>query len=180
MGFFSWKTADTKEDILNVHTGKHKTVYLLQPDGMNIEEVAYNGYGEFGNTSAYEWLAKNSVKLEVLNKAKKLNIPFRTLGIYMNDKYYIDTNTGLKYSYMLSELFDDLHTFDNYNSKIDGHTINSLIESKRFEEHSLEDYLGKIKYPLKFSFNKNAKYNELPMSVNAENQGFFLEEDEDE
>jgi hypothetical protein len=49
MGFFSWKTADTDESIANVHTGNHKTVFLLQPDGAEpIEDRAYDGYGRFG------------------------------------------------------------------------------------------------------------------------------------
>lgn len=65
MGFFSWKTADSKESVLNVHSchaNAGKTVYLLQPNGQEpIAESAYNGYGMFGGLDAYAWLAKQNI-----------------------------------------------------------------------------------------------------------------------
>ena len=121
MGFFSWKTADTKESILNVHTGEHRTVYLLQPDGKPpIEETAYDGYGIFGGVDAYVWLADNN-----LNTA--------SIRVWDGD----DAVRGYGVSM--------------------GCSPNVIL-----------------KYPLKFSFNKNAVYEELDASENCPNQGFFL------
>lgn len=59
MGFFSWKTADTKESIANVHAQPNqRPVYLLQPKGCEpIKCSVYDGYGVFGGIDAYEWLA---------------------------------------------------------------------------------------------------------------------------
>lgn len=116
MGFFSWKTADTKKPINNVHGRKPHTriVYLLQPDKQPpIQETAYDGYGMFGGIDAYAWLARMN-----------LNI-------------------------------------DGSDDDIRGDGI------------SLQ-YSGKpIEYPLKFSFNKDAKYEDLPASEDDPNQGFF-------
>ena len=59
MGFFSWKTADTRETVWNRYSDHGcRTVYLLQPNGgLNIREDAYEGYGDFGGVDVYEWLA---------------------------------------------------------------------------------------------------------------------------
>ena len=120
MGFFSWKTADTNESILNRfacedHGIPVKTVYLLQPNGLPpIEETSYEGYGVFGEIDAYSWLAS-----------------MKGLGD--------DRMDGI-----------DL-AFDNPDQ---------------------------IEFPLKFSFNKNAKYEELPASEDCPYQGYFIDEED--
>lgn len=176
MGFFSWNTSDTQESIMNIHSGLCKTVYMLQPNGLpNIKEVSYEGYGDFGGIDAYDWIADKNIKEDILNKAQKLGIEKRLLGIYIDSKYYLDTRSNKKYSYMLSELFDDLNPFPNngnYGSDCDGVEINKLIKDGIWVAKPLSDFLGEIKYPLKFSFDENAKYENLPAANIAENQGF--------
>ena len=108
MGFYSFKTADTNESICNVHTGKHRPVYLLMPDGNHILECAYQGYGIFGGHRAYDLLAE--------------------MNGYEGD--------GL-----------DLHYSDRYND---------------------------LPFQLKFSFDPNANYHDLPASEDCEAQGYFL------
>lgn len=58
MGFFSWHTNDTDEPIMNAHTGKHKTVYMLDDKGNSWKEDEYDGYGDFGGKDFYELLAE--------------------------------------------------------------------------------------------------------------------------
>ena len=175
MGFFSWKTSDTNKAIRNIYAGGCKTVYLLQPNGKPpIKETAYEGHGEFGGVDAFDWLADNNIEKSILDKAEKLNIEKRLLGIYINSDYYIDTRDGKKFSYMLSELFEDLNPFPgNYGSKYKGTEINALIKDGIWKKSSFEDYFGKVKHPLKFSFSKDASYEELPASQIDENQGYF-------
>lgn len=59
MGFFSWKTADTKKSIANVSSGQPTmTVYLTAPDGTQFKEDDYEGYGDFGGKDIYELVAE--------------------------------------------------------------------------------------------------------------------------
>jgi len=67
MGFFSWKTADTKKSINNIHSRRpHKrTVYMLQPNGGDpIAENDYDGYGIFNGIDAYAWLARMNLAVK--------------------------------------------------------------------------------------------------------------------
>lgn len=59
MGFFSFKTSDTKKSIANSFS-KRKTfnVHLITPDGQVFTESNYEGYGEFGGKDYYELLAE--------------------------------------------------------------------------------------------------------------------------
>lgn len=60
MGFFSFKTNDTKRSIPNVYQDVRETfgVYMLDDKGNHWYEPAYEGYGTFGGKSFYELLAE--------------------------------------------------------------------------------------------------------------------------
>ena len=55
MGFFSFKTDDTKESIWNRYSGHPvKAVYLVNPlTGEYWKESSYDGYGEFGGKDIF-------------------------------------------------------------------------------------------------------------------------------
>lgn len=54
MGFFSWKTSDTKRSICNnSSTRKPFTVHMITKDGQIFTEHDYEGYGEFGGKDIY-------------------------------------------------------------------------------------------------------------------------------
>lgn len=62
MGFFSWKTSDTKKSISNVYSIRGALpIYLITPQNEKIYEKAYEGYGDFGNYDAYALLARWNV-----------------------------------------------------------------------------------------------------------------------
>lgn len=110
MGFFSFKTADTKQSIMNQHTDECKPVYMLQPNGEeSILDVSYDGYGNIGGVDVYDWLAQRN------------GGEGRDFGINL-----------------------------------------------AFSENKPENYV-----PLKFSFNKDAIYEELPASEDCPRQGYF-------
>ena len=177
MGFFSWDTADTNESIMNECSNSGaETVYMLNPNGKNIREDSYEGYGEFGGVDAYEFLALNNIDAAILKRAKDLNIELRMLGIYLDYKYYIDARTNKKYCYVFSDLFTDLNGFKNYGVEVGGVEINTLIKNKVWVEMPLSDYLGEIKTPLKFSYD-DIDYHSVGASKTADNQGFFEEEE---
>lgn len=59
MGFFSWKTCDTKRSICNAHSGRQTfDVYMIDNKGNVWHEPDYNGYGIFGGKDYYELLAE--------------------------------------------------------------------------------------------------------------------------
>ena len=59
MGFFSWKTQDTRKSIANRHSLRGTfPVYMVDNKGNEWEELDYNGYGEFGGKDFYELLAE--------------------------------------------------------------------------------------------------------------------------
>ena len=60
MGFFSWKTLDTKESISNAYSSRGALpVVMVNPlNGEMYEENSYDGYGVFGNKDYYELLAE--------------------------------------------------------------------------------------------------------------------------
>jgi len=177
MGNFSWKTSDTKKAIKIC-----MKAYLLQPNGKKaIEELSYEGYGDFGGVDAFDWLALNNATVDVLSRANKLNREIRDIGIYMSDFYYEDSRDGRKFSFQLSELVDDLSFFiddegerTNYGGIYTGISINKLISSGVWVKKPFSDLLcvdGEIKYPLKFSFNPDAVYEELPAAEMDPRQG---------
>ena len=57
----------------------------------------------------------------------------------------------------------------------------SNAEADEHDRHiGIDLQLNEIKYPLKFSFDENAVYEDLQASESCPNQGFFYPEDEDE
>lgn len=75
MGFFSWKTSDTKESISNKHSVLGALpVYLVTPDNEKIFEPDYDGYGVFGGHDVFALLAK-------------WNVPEKCTGNEARDRY---------------------------------------------------------------------------------------------
>lgn len=59
MGFFSWKTSDTKKSICNAHSGRKVfTVHMITENGLIFTEEEYDGYGVFGGQDIYELIAE--------------------------------------------------------------------------------------------------------------------------
>ena len=121
MGFSSFLTSDTKESIWNVYTGRSRTVYMLQPNGLPpIEEKAYQGYMVFGGVDVFEWIAR------INNLA----------GLTSDEEY---RNAGL----------------------------NLLYDEERSDGYFMP----------RFSFDKNAIYEDLPDAEFCPYQGFFSDEE---
>lgn len=59
MGFFSWKTSDTKRSITNNSSGIGTfKVTMILPDNSRVTEDDYEGYGIFGGKDFYAEVAK--------------------------------------------------------------------------------------------------------------------------
>ena len=174
MGFFSWNTADTKQSIPNKFSNEEtKTVYLLQPDRLPLVESAYEGYGVFGGTDAYEWLAIENYGDK---KYKKLAITVDCGGRFIihNELYYVGSKSLPKEDaeMMAPDKIEKLRFFESYDDIIPNSgnkTVNMVIESRECEFEKFPPF----KYPLKFSFKPTARYDALPASEQCEHQGYF-------
>ena len=181
MGFFSWKTADSGESIANAHIGFCRPVYLLQPGGEPpIAEPSYDGYGHFGSVDAFEWLARYNLpedRLRALTEEEDL----RMAGIMLDSdrSHFLDTVTRLKVAiFHDASLVDPTIRFLNVNyaqplPDFGNKSANEHIESGRFKPMAFE-----VAFPLKFSFNPKAVYEDLPASKSDPAQGYFYDEDE--
>ncbi len=182
MGYFSWLTADTKQSIrVNVS----KKVYLLRPNGqLPIIEDYYDGFGNFGDIDAYDWLAENNLPEQYMEKAKKLiqenpnnsNYELRLIGISLDcGVFYMDEITGKRYCYnpFVAALFN-FTPFLSYDMVLlGGKTVNQLIKSKKLKAFPVSTMINGLKYPLKFSYNEDATYELLSASETCSKQGFL-------
>lgn len=182
MGFFSWKTCDTNESIPVAASGRvDKPVYLLQPNGQApIEEPCYEGYGEFGGVDANVWLAKANAPLLGIDSSGMDEDEVRSIGISLDvGTAIIDTETKQIWS-----IFNDdraivggnffAGTYDEVIPEL-GDTANNLAKSGRFKSVHIRDLID-LKYPLKFSFDPKAVYEEHEASAICEHQGYFYED----
>lgn len=182
MGISSWLTADTKESVSigGFIGGKSKPVYLLQPGAEeHIEEYFYDGYGSFGEVNAYAWLAE-----------KNMGIYSSSLGVSIDSGDFVspdgvrffhckinkskaELESFLKFLPKGSTL-NDSDGFETYSSCIDidgiSDTVNKHIDAGRLKVYPISTLLD-IKYPLKFSYNKDAIYEDLPASEDCPAQG---------
>lgn len=179
MGYFSWLTADTRESIANIDSKYSATdaVYLLQPNGKEpIAENEYEGYGVFGGVDAYVWIAEQNLNSEL--KSYLSDDELRDYGIAIDmGSYYEDINDGIKYSFHHNHLVDEVYAFEGNYETIQrkyGKTPNQLIKDGTWIEKPMRELLIKGEYfPLKFSYDKNAVYEDLPASEVCPNQGYF-------
>ncbi|USD58875.1 hypothetical protein J4N45_10070 [Vibrio sp. SCSIO 43140] len=183
MGFFSWKTADTRGSIWNKFTNKCRPVYLLQPDGKEpIFEPAYEGYGRFGGVDAHAWLALNNLP-SIVTHSLASDEELRLLGIKLacgfssviiNSVPFVlrsEESTLIALGlidgssrYVICETHQDVFNFNGEQM--------SVNEAKT-KFGNLKIPVPELKRPLKFSFKDTAHYESLPASKDCPKQGYF-------
>lgn len=180
MGFYSWKTADTESSIANIYSDQPiRTVYLLQPGGKApIEEAAYEGHGVFGGVNAMVWLAKANAESLGIGLTSMSEGQLTDIGISLSVGHcHIDSETGdvwhVYHDHRVvvpGQYFSG--TYDSIIPEL-GDTANNLIKSGRLVTHTVSELCG-LEFPLKFSFSKTARYEELPASKDCPYQGYFF------
>lgn len=181
MGFFSWLTCDTSESISNIHSDrKVRTVYMLQPGNeRHIEEPAYDGYGVFGGVAAYAWLARKNRHVladpsVVDNGERAIHIG---IGLGLSD-VFVHKDTGEVWHFFADNrcivpgnYFGG--RYDEYCEELDD-SPNGLIGSGVLVRKPIIEQV-ELKYPLKFSFNPQCKYEAHPASQDCPHQGYFYD-----
>lgn len=191
MGFFSWKTCDKDESIMNRHSGTfiNKPVYLLEPNGLEpISETCYDGYGVFGGVDAYEWLALRNTRQPFQRDVnsqmrRKIGILLESGGILLKENAFIDQQ-GFYHVYkpnlqLLPYLLgpvesDKIKPFRYYDELVVVDGIEATIVEHKANNRLVWVIDEDLAFPLKFSFNKNARYEDYPASKRCQHQGFFL------
>lgn len=186
MGFFSWKTCDTDESIPAAGSGRPmKPVYLLQPNGQPpVKEECYEGYGVFGGLDTFSWLVNTNAAALGIDLSKLDDDDVRSLGISLDVGHVCkDIKTGEIWSVFqdATSLVGGRYFAGNYAQVIPelGASASDLMASGRFKSVDIKEIVD-LKYPLKFSFNPKAAYEDLPASEICPDQGFFYEDDKDE
>lgn len=106
MGFFSWKTSDTKKSISN-HYSTEPTfpVYMRTEDGRCWVEKNYDGYGLFGGKDIYELIAELNGKT---HREDGINLVFQASK---RGEFEDAANAGIK----VPKLFEHENSqFENY------------------------------------------------------------------
>jgi len=169
MGFFSWKTSDTKESIVNEYSAGCVESFLLQPRqfGDNIKEQSYGGYGVFGGVDAFEWLAETNTGIK--DRDLGFSLLFGKLFPIPNGKFAINGTSDNKAlaSFLKQIGYENVVYFSTWDQIIEG-TGKSANDLSSEGVVRLSRY---IKYPLKFSFDENANYDKLEASEDCPNQG---------
>ena len=178
MGFFSWNTADTNDSIPSVYAGDDapnagKPVYLLQPNGLPpIKEVAYEGSGQFGGVDAYEWLAR--INFDSDDPRLAINAECGNYYYCKENNTYYTCTMHLEPETLAMALDIDVSKVQGFSHfeqvQPNGETPNMLVKNKHWETRKLS-----LKYPLKFSFNPKARYEDLPASTQCRYQGYFYD-----
>jgi hypothetical protein len=182
MGFFSWKTADTKESIANDKSGHpngRRPVYLLRPDGKgSVGGKPYGGYGFFDRVNAYKWLARNNTRFNSEHVGILLDCGDVAKG--HDGKYYMFGHDAEELALLKDHIGEDAEVV-HYSSGLDAITVNG--ETKTYNDwlaggeftRIYYSELVNIRYPLKFSYDPNAVYEDHPASENCPAQGFFYD-----
>ena len=85
MGFFSFKTSDTKESVSNIHSSKGAlSVKMIDDKGNEYIEREYDGYGVFNNKDYYELVSDMNPNLT--SDMDKLSDRDKGLTLCFDDK----------------------------------------------------------------------------------------------
>jgi hypothetical protein len=178
MGFFSFKTSDSKKSIPNVCSNKGTfEVHLITEDGQVFTEKEYEGYGVFGGRDIYTLIGemngvKGKTREEIRNKVFNGKITER--GV---------TNGKIKLAYQKD--------FENYESPIKaqgGKTANQLSKEgwESYGGSDLTDIASRgFKVPKLVETLPDKKdwkkiWDTLPYPADCKDQGFFYDDIEDE
>jgi len=173
MGFFSWRTSDTKQSIQNSHSSRNTfTVYMITEDGRVFKEEEYDGYGIFGGQDIYELVA------ELNNLPGKSADKKRSAAIDLLYETHIRKD-GRSYK-QGSGVGCDFFNWETPLKKEGGKTPNQLVKEgwERFYPNGYGDWnkaaQNGIKLPKLVRQKKSlGRFYEFPYPENCEYQGYF-------
>jgi len=165
MGQFSW--LDCKNTSRQILDDVWEDVYVLVPKefgGGHIREEYYDGYGRFGGKDIYDLVA--DWNREYLSKHPNHFLPYakRRIGDYSWYPAYADLS---KTREEVLAAFGENHFMPEWRS--------IGIEIACYDEDA-----ESLPYPIKITHDPNAVYETCSFSPSDPNQGWLMEDDEDD
>jgi len=173
MGFFSWKTSDTRKSVPNIHSSRKAfTIHMITEYGQVFTEPAYDGYGEFGGMDIYVLIAELN-GIEGANNDEK-----RIKAIDLLHKTILTDG---------EKVLECGKDFTNWGTPIKGFnkTANELVEAgwTKVYPNGYGDFNAAAKKGISLpklvqtlpSADSNWKefWDKLPYPKDCENQGYF-------
>ena len=169
---FSWNTSTGVNNpiaepiLVKEHNPSAPVVYLIQPNDVKpLSESNYKGDGVFDGVDAFDWLADNNLPEHAINTFYGQK---RELGLGLMNAFYYESTTGEYFAQgmyqvlcsllvsnktMLINHLNTLVVADGISSSVQEHINDGRLFLKSLSEH--------LRYPLKFSFDELAKYDDL-------------------
>ena len=172
MGQFSWLDCKTGGQILDDVSRKSYVLVPKEFGGGHIEEHCYDGYGNFDVYDIYDLVAdwnKEYLSEELLEEP--------TLEQYGGDeKYYkaalrrrqTSINRMEDFKAGMSEAYMSMNYGNDWRRMIG-------IDIACYDEQN-----ARLKYPIKITHDANAVYEDCKPSLSDPNQGWLLEDDEED
>lgn len=167
MGCFSWMFAD-KDNEKNLKIN-HKG-YLLLPNGGELKESCYEGYGEFDGQDAYDLVVDWNRKY--LSEHPEFEIPQHNRNNDPSTKradefvwypYYADLS--LNRDEVVAKILEDPKA--PYGNRLYDYRFIGI------DIACYDDQNAALPYPIKVVSKRGINYNEVPASKGDPNQGFF-------
>ena len=151
MGFFSWKTSDTRRSIANNSSSLPVfRVHMITRDGRVFTEKDYEGYGIFGGKDFYELVAELNGKGS--NRSAGINVCFAANGggdcdgsfvapklveRLMVNHIYFGNGQEAEYKKQFAEWFDKLPHSTNCEDQ--GYFYDDGADDRDFNENYNDD-----------------------------------------
>ena len=175
MGFFSWKTSDTKKSIANNCSGRKTfTVHMITENGMVFTENDYEGYGVFGGKDIYDLIAEmNKLNTKGEVRISSIDLLYKTQITNGVKTYTQGTGKDARFFNWETPLEEE-----------DGKTPNQLLKEgwKQVYPNGYGDWekaaqngikLPKLVKNLPKKENWKEAWDKLPYPENCEAQGYF-------
>jgi len=178
MGQFSWLDCVTGEQILD---DVERDVYVLVPKdfgGGHILEVMYDGYGHFGGKDIYELVAdwnRGVLKEDYIfpHAIKRYNI------VKILKQHHPDYEEQFEFKAIEKDwwmAYSDLSLDKRGIEYVTGHEYRHIgIDLACYDEDN-----EALPFPIKITHDPNAVYEDCKPSLSDPNQGWLVEDDEEE
>jgi len=163
---FTWLTADTRE---RIPVDGSRPVYMIRPDKAEPRcEENYSGNGHFDGVDAFLWLGIKNVPASYKRFMSEPDLIAAGMSLECG-VVYREVKTGKIWSLGTPDLpYLDVkiveRDFSEPCPELGNKSMEELVKVGEFDCVAVSSIYD-VRYPLKFSFDANAVYEDLPAST---------------